>query len=52
MEVKLYRARDKRKDYTGTLKAYDKDTVTVEEDGNEIVFERSEIALIRLAFDF
>ena len=52
VEVKLYRARDKRKDYTGTLKAYDKDTVTVEEDGNEIVFERSEIALIRLAFDF
>ncbi|OUQ21511.1 ribosome maturation factor RimP [Lachnoclostridium sp. An14] len=52
VDVKLYRARDKRKDFTGTLKAYDKDTVTIEEDGTELVFERGEIALIRLAFDF
>ena len=52
VDVKLYRARDKRKDFTGTLKAYDKDTVTIEEEGEELVFERGEIALIRLAFDF
>lgn len=52
VDVKLYRARDKRKDFTGILKAYDKDTVTIQEDGTELVFERSEIALIRLAFDF
>ncbi len=52
VDVKLYRARDKRKDFKGTLKAYDKDTVTIQEDGTELVFERSEIALIRLAFDF
>ena len=50
--VKLYRARDKRKDFTGVLKAYDEDTVTIEEEGKELVFERGEIALIRLAFDF
>lgn len=52
VDVKLYRARDKRKDFTGVLKAYDKDTVTIEEEGKELVFERGEIALIRLAFDF
>lgn len=52
VDVKLYRARDKRKDFTGVLKAYDEDTVTIEEEGKELIFERGEIALIRLAFDF
>ncbi len=52
MEVRLYRAREKRKEFTGMLKAFDGNTVTIEEEGTEIIFERPEIALIRLAFDF
>lgn len=53
VEVKLYKALNKQKDYTGVLEAYDKDTVTLGmEDGSQIVFERTGIALIRLAFDF
>lgn len=53
VEVKLYKARNKQKEYTGILKAYDKDTVTIElEDGADEIFTRVEIALIRLAFDF
>lgn len=53
VDVKLYKARNKQKEYTGILKAYDKDTVTIElEDGTDEVFTRVEIALIRLAFDF
>lgn len=53
VDVKLYKARNKQKEYTGILKAYDKDTVTIElEDGTDEVFTRAEIALIRLAFDF
>lgn len=52
VEVRLYRARDKRKEFTGMLKAFDGNTVTIEEEGTEIIFERPEIALIRLAFDF
>lgn len=53
VEVKLYKARNKQKEYRGILKAYDKDTVTLAiEDGTEEVFTRAEIALIRLAFDF
>lgn len=53
VEVRLYKPREGQKEYTGILKAYDKETVTVEtEDSREEVFTRSEIALIRLAFDF
>lgn len=52
VEVRLYRAREKRKEFTGMLKAFDENTVTIEEEGTEIIFERPEIALIRLAFDF
>ncbi len=53
VDIKLYKPMNKQKDYTGTLTAYDKDTVTIaQEDGSEIVFNQPEIALIRLAFDF
>ncbi|MBE5948330.1 MAG: ribosome maturation factor RimP [Lachnospiraceae bacterium] len=52
VEIKLFKPFEKRKDFDGVLKAFDADTVTVEEDGREIVFNRSDIALIRLAFDF
>lgn len=52
VEVKLYKAKDGTKDYKGILKAYDKDSITIEENGTDIVFLRKEIALVRLAFDF
>lgn len=55
VEVKLYKPREKQKDYTGILTAYDKTAATLTitmEDGTEVTFQRSEIALIRLAFDF
>ena len=52
VEIKLYRLRDGQKDYRGILKSYDKDEIIIEENGKEIVFKRSDIALIRLAFDF
>ena len=36
-----------------SLKDYDKDTVTIEyEDGETMTFDKADIALIRLAFDF
>ena len=53
VEVRTYRAIDRQKEFIGILKGYDKDTVTIEmEDGTERTFERNDIALIRLAFDF
>ncbi|MDE6881899.1 MAG: ribosome maturation factor RimP [Lachnospiraceae bacterium] len=52
VEVKTYKPIDKQKEFSGILKAYDGETVTIEEDGKERVFQRSEVALIRLALDF
>ncbi len=53
VEVRLYRPINKQKEFTGTLKAYDADTVTLSmEDGNDQALAKSDIALIRLAFDF
>lgn len=53
VEIKLYRAIERQKDFTGALAAYDDHTVTIRyEDGTESTFDRKDIALIRLAFDF
>ena len=53
VEVRLYKAIDRQKEFTGTLSAYDDKTVTLTmEDGSEAVFEKADIALIRLALDF
>lgn len=52
VELKLYKAQDGQKEYTGCLQAYTKDTVTLEIEERECVFQRSDIALIRLAIDF
>ena len=53
VEIRTYRAVDRQKEFIGILTDYDKDTVTIEmEDETKKTFERSEIALIRLAFDF
>ncbi len=52
VEVKTYKPIDKQKEFSGILRAYDGETVTIEEDGKERVFQRVEVALIRLALDF
>lgn len=53
VEIRTYRMIEKKKEFTGILKEYDEKTVTIEEDdGNIRAFEKTDIALIRLAFDF
>ena len=52
VEIRLYRPMDGSKEYKGELKAYDKETVTVAAEEGEWTIKRSDIALIRLAFDF
>ena len=53
VEIRTYRMVDRQKEFRGVLKAWDKDTVTIEtEDGQDQRFDRDNIALIRLAFDF
>lgn len=54
VEIKLYKPKNGKKEFDGVLKAYDKDTVTIghAQDAEDMVFERKEIAVIRLALDF
>ena len=53
VEVRLFRSLNRKKEYEGILKAYDNETVTITlEDDEDFVLDRSNIALIRLAFDF
>lgn len=53
VELRTFRAIEKQKEFAGTLHAFDKGTVTLSYgDGTLQTFERSDIALIRLALDF
>ena len=53
VEIRTYRMIDKQKEFTGILKDYDEKTVTIGmDDDTTKTFEKSDIALIRLAFDF
>ncbi len=53
VEVRTYRMIDRQKEFTGILRGYDEKTVTIElKGGTARTFEKSDIALIRLAFDF
>ena len=53
VEVKLYKALEGQKEFSGTLEAYDTDTVTLGFEGStKTTFDRKNLALIRLAIDF
>ena len=52
VEIKLYRPQNKQKDFEGILKAFDETSVTIETEEEEKKFARTDIAIIRLAFDF
>lgn len=53
VEIRTYRMIDKQKEFTGILKDYDENTVTITlADETEKTFDKDDIALIRLAFDF
>ena len=52
VEIKLYQAIDKCKEFSGALESFDENIVTIRDGDNARSFERKDIALIRLAFDF
>ena len=52
VEIRTYKAMDGSKEFYGILKAYDDATVTIQSEEEEITFNNSDIALIRLAFYF
>ncbi len=51
VELKTYKPIDKCKEFSGVLKAFSADDITVEINGEEKVFKRSEVALVKLALD-
>lgn len=52
VELRTYRAINREKEFYGILTEYDAATVTIEqENGIRRTFEKSDLALIRLAFD-
>ena len=55
VEIKTYKPIEKQKEFSGILSAFDADTITIvtdEETEQEMTFNRSDVALIRLALDF
>ena len=52
VEIRTYRTIDREKEFYGILKAYDENSVTIDCEEKERTFQKAEIALIRLAFDF
>ena len=53
VEIRTYRAINRSKEFYGILKEYDKDSVTIVDENEEIqTFQKSEIALIRQAVRF
>ena len=53
VDVRTFRPIDHQKEFTGVLKSFDKEKIVLEmEDDQEMVFQRADIALVRLSFDF
>lgn len=52
VEVKLYQPIDKIKEFSGILKEFDEKNLTILEESGARTFQRTDIALIRLALDF
>lgn len=52
VEIRTYKAINHEKEFYGVLKSYDQETITIENDNGEQTFDKKDVALIRLAFDF
>lgn len=52
LEIKTYQAIDGKKDFTGVLAAYDKESITIENQDGQQRFQRSGLALVRPYIEF
>lgn len=52
VEVKLFKPVDKCKEFSGILESFDTDFIVIRDGETARTFERQDVALIRLAFDF
>ena len=53
VEIKLFKAIDKQKEFTGYLESFNEDVIVIsDEEENELEFERSNVASVRLVVHF
>lgn len=52
VDVKLYKAVEKRKEFSGVLLENDSDSIVIDEDGKELKFMKKDISLVRLTVHF
>ena len=52
VEVKTYKPIGKCKEFKGILKSYNENSIIIETEDEELVFEKADVAIIRLAIDF
>jgi len=52
VELKTFKPIDKQKEFSGILKSFDSEVIVLEINKKDTEFKRSDIAQVRLAFDF
>lgn len=52
VEIKLFKPIDKCREFSGILESFDGDAIVIRDGDNTMAFERRNVALVRLAFDF
>jgi ribosome maturation factor RimP len=52
VDIHLYKSIEKQKEFTGVLKSYTKEEIVLQIEDTDVTFDRTNVALIRLSFDF
>ena len=52
VEIKLYKPVDSSREFSGILESFDADVIAIKDGESVRTFERRDVALVRLAFDF
>lgn len=52
VDIHLYKSIDRQKEFTGVLKSYSKEEIVLQIEDSDVSFDRTNVALIRLSFDF
>ena len=52
VDIHLYKSIEKQKEFTGVLKSYTREEIVLQIEDTDVTFDRANVALIRLSFDF
>ena len=52
VDLRTYKPVNGSKDFSGTLQGFDGETITIRCGEEELVFNRKDVAVVKLAFDF